>query len=130
MKEQIIEKIRDYYDDNESEKREMLANDLLNLFNVIIFFLTNMIESEKNIEKNLRLKVKAAGGWALKIPASHITGLPDRICLLPGGRVIFAEIKTTKEKPKKIQLRMHEKLRALGFDVFVIDKKSDIDKII
>lgn len=43
MKEQIIEKIRDYYDDNESEKREGLANDLLNLFSVTPRFSVSLV---------------------------------------------------------------------------------------
>lgn len=38
-----------------------------------------------------------------------------------GGYVGFAEIKTTGKKPTKIQLYVHDKLRSLGFEVFVID---------
>ena len=41
--------------------------------------------------------------------------------LCKGGYVGFAEIKTTGKKPTKIQLCIHDKLRSLGFQVFIID---------
>lgn len=89
-----------------------------------------MIESEKLLEKKLREAVQGLGGWSIKLLSSHITGLPDRICLLPGGRLFFAEIKTTGKKPTKIQLSVHDRLRKLGFLVFVIDKTEQINKLI
>lgn len=88
------------------------------------------IESEKNIEKSLWKEVKSLGGWAIKLSASHITGLPDRLCLLPGGLIFFVEVKTTKKKPRKIQLIVHEKLRNLGFEVFIIDRIAQIKPLI
>lgn len=87
-------------------------------------------ESEKTIETNLRTAVDRAGGWCLKLPAVHITGLPDRIALMPGGRVFFAEIKTTGKKRTKIQKYVCGKIEALGFEVFVIDRTCDIPTII
>lgn len=88
------------------------------------------IESEKRLESLLKSTVERdLKGWCLKLLSVHITGLPDRLCLLPGGRLFFAEIKTTKKKPRKIQLLVHEKLRNLGFQVYVIDTYSQISKI-
>lgn len=88
------------------------------------------IESEKTLERSLKnfieLKMK---GWSLKLLCQHITGLPDRICLIYPGIIFFAEIKTTKKKPKPIQLFVHAKLRALGFAVYVIDCTGDIEKL-
>ena len=86
------------------------------------------IESEKLIERRLAEEVKNQGGWAIKLLATHITGLPDRLCLLPRGRLFFAEIKTTKKKPTKIQLAVHAKLRKLGFRVEVIDSLGAVRK--
>jgi hypothetical protein len=88
-----------------------------------------MIESEKLLERKLGLTIKALGGWSIKMLSSQITGLPDRLCLLPGGRVFFAEIKTTGEKPKKIQLYVHKRIRSLGFRVEVIDSSAQIEKL-
>lgn len=88
------------------------------------------IESEKLIEKKLTNKVKASGGWCLKLLSAHITGLPDRLCLFSGGRILFVELKTTNKKPRKIQLFIHNKLRALGFRVEVVDTSEQIESII
>jgi hypothetical protein len=89
-----------------------------------------LIESEKALEKKLREAIKGAGGWSIKLLSVHITGLPDRLCLLPGGRAVFAEVKTTKKKPTKIQLAVHSKLESLGFPVFVVDSSEGVQKII
>lgn len=87
-------------------------------------------ESEKVLEKKLAERVKAVGGWAIKLVPQFITGLPDRLCLFPGGKVAFAEIKTTGEKPRKIQNMVMKKLIRLGFDVRVIDRSEEIEKLI
>lgn len=88
------------------------------------------IESEKLLEKKLRVAIEKLGGYALKLLALHVVGIPDRICLLPGGRVFFAEVKTTGKKPEKIQLIWHEKLRKIGFEVYVVDSSDQIKEII
>lgn len=89
-----------------------------------------MKESEKILERKLAKKVKQAGGWCLKLPAIHHVGIPDRLCLFDGGEAIFVEVKTTGEKPRKIQLAIHRKLRNLGFTVLVIDKTEEIEAFI
>ncbi len=88
------------------------------------------IESEKTLEKSLKRTIELdMKGKCLKMLSTHVSGLPDRICLLPGGRIFFAEIKTTKQKPRKIQLWMHRKLRDLGFEVKIIDTSEQIKQI-
>lgn len=89
------------------------------------------MESEKVLERSLKRHVEQElGGFCLKLLSQHITGLPDRLCLIPGGRLFFAEIKTTKKKPKKIQEFIHRKIRALGFRVEVVESTEQIKKII
>jgi len=88
------------------------------------------IEKEKILEKKLSMEIEKLGGWSLKLLSTHVTGLPDRMCLLPGGRVFFAEVKTTKEKPKRIQIWVHDKIRALGFRVEIIDQSEKIKELI
>lgn len=87
-------------------------------------------ESEKVLEPKLVKAVKKAGGWALKFPATFVAGIPDRIVLMPGGKVYFVEMKSGGEKPRKIQLVIHERLRRLGFEVFVIDSTKGINDFI
>jgi hypothetical protein len=88
------------------------------------------VESEKTLEKRLSREIKKLGGWSIKMLSTHIRGLPDRLCLLPGGILFFAEIKTTKKEPSPIQRLIHRKLRKLGFRVEVIDTSAQIASIL
>ncbi len=79
---------------------------------------------EREIEAFLRQKIKSAGGLCLKFVSPGWAGAPDRLCLLPGGKIFFVELKRPGERPRKIQLKRHEELRKLGFSVYVIDGKE------
>lgn len=88
-------------------------------------------DSEKYLEKELNSLVQnILGGWSLKFAATYVTGLPDRICLIPGGDIFFVELKTKGKKPSKIQLWVHNKLRELGFRVWVIDSHQKLLEVI
>lgn len=84
------------------------------------------ITSEKVIERKLVELVKLNGGMCIKLLCDQLIGLPDRMCLFPGHKIVFVELKTTGRKPKRIQAYMHNKLRALGFRVEVIDTVESI----
>lgn len=87
-------------------------------------------DSEKAVERRLVEGAAAMGGKAIKLLSDQYSGLPDRLVLMPGGSVVFVELKTTGEKPRKIQLKRHGELRALGFRVEVIDTISGVDKFL
>lgn len=84
--------------------------------------------SEKLIEKKLREQIKKMGGLALKLESQHFTGLPDRMVLMPEGRIYFVETKSTGDKPRKRQLLVHQQLRDLGFSVDVIDDIKGLER--
>lgn len=89
------------------------------------------IISEKDLERTFSEKLnRTKKVWVIKLLSTFIKGLPDRMILCQGGYVGFAEIKTTGKKPTKIQSHIHEKLRALGFKVFVIDDLESRDAAI
>ena len=88
-----------------------------------------MIESEKYLEKMLVERIKLLGGLCLKLLCTHFTGLPDRMCLLPGGKIFFAEIKTTGFTPSPRQIWVKNKLTQLGFNVYIIDNSSLLKKL-
>lgn len=75
---------------------------------------------ESYYEKKLRTGVRNLGHGArcLKFVSPGFTGVPDRIILLPGGRVLFAETKRPGDKERKRQEWVQELLRGLGFEVF------------
>ena len=81
---------------------------------------------EKTIEKALVNKVKALGGIAEKFTSPNRRSVPDRIVTLPGGRIIFVELKAPGKKPTEAQARDHERRRDLGCDVRVIDTLENV----
>jgi len=76
---------------------------------------------EKTIEAALIKRVKALGGMAEKYTSPNKRSVPDRIVTLPGGRIIFVELKAPGKLPTKLQQRDHDIRRCLGCDVRVID---------
>lgn len=85
---------------------------------------------ERDIEEYLRKQVKAAGGIAYKWTSPGNAGVPDRIVVLPSGRVHFIELKAPDKKPTPLQQVQHRKLAALGCPVRVIDTKEQVDVFI
>lgn len=91
----------------------------------------NEIISEKDLERTFSERLnRTKKVWVIKLLSTFVKGLPDRMVICQGGYVGFAEIKTTGKKPTKTQTYIHEKLRALGFTVFVIDDLESRDSAI
>lgn len=85
---------------------------------------------EKNIEQKLVKAVKSAGGIAPKLTCPGFDGMPDRLVLMPEGRIGFVEVKAPGKEPRPLQVRRHEMLRNLGFKVFVLDDPNEIGGIL
>lgn len=89
------------------------------------------MESEKNTEAYLRDEIKKLGGVAYKFISPGQTGVPDRICCLPGGRLFFAELKSQGKKSTPKQRQQQLRLRALGFTVYAdIDTKEKVREVL
>ena len=85
---------------------------------------------ESTIEKKLVTEVKARGGMAAKFVSPGMNGMPDRIVLMPGGRMGFVELKAPGKKPRLVQeLRMRQ-LRRLGFYAAVVVGAEQIGGVI
>lgn len=76
---------------------------------------------ESELEKKFRLMVHAGGGKAYKFVSPGNDGVPDRIVVLPGGRIGFVELKQKGEKPRKLQQYRMRELEALGCLTAVVD---------
>lgn len=85
---------------------------------------------EKAIERKLVKAVQAAGGIAPKLVSPGFDGMPDRMVLLPYGKMVFVEVKDPGKNPRPLQLARHRLLRRLGFRVYVLDGEDQIDKIL
>lgn len=88
------------------------------------------VNSEKVIERKLVEMIKANGGMCIKLLCDNLLGLPDRMILMPHSKIAFAELKTTGQKPRRIQIFMHNKLKNLGFRVEVIDTIEGVNKFV
>lgn len=75
---------------------------------------------EKEIEKFLVRQVKKLGGISFKFISPDNAGVPDRIVILPSGKVIFVELKTDKGKLTKLQEVQIKKISDLGADARVL----------
>lgn len=85
---------------------------------------------EKQIEQKLTEEVRKSGGLALKFISPGRNGMPDRLVLMPEGRMAFVELKAPGQKPRKLQLRWHARLRTLGFPVYVLDDPEEIPALV
>ena len=75
---------------------------------------------ESEIEKLLVREVMASGGVAYKFTSPGNDGVPDRIVMLPGGRVVFVELKSAVGRATRLQNRQIERMRKLKADVRIV----------
>lgn len=105
---------------------------------------------ERDIERHLVTRVKELGGECRKVAWQGRRGAPDRLVMLPGEpcgharrscadigcqgpkppKTIWAEIKAPGVKPEAHQLREHERMRAMGQRVVVIDSIEGVEELL
>jgi hypothetical protein len=85
---------------------------------------------ERDIENHLRNQIKKLGGIAYKFESPGNAGVPDRLVLLPGGRLHFVELKAPGKKPTPLQLSQHRKIQKVGFEVHILDSKEAVNGFI
>jgi len=88
------------------------------------------VTREAGIEGYLRDRVRGAGGLCVKLNPAGLVGIPDRLVLLPGGRVIFVEVK----KPRggvvgKAQFVWRDRLSDLGLSHRFVFTREDVDEL-
>ena len=84
---------------------------------------------EKEVEARLVREAKRHGGIAEKFTSPGRRSVPDRIVWLPRGRVFLVECKAGGCDVTEAQARDHERRRALGFPVFVVDSYEAVDAL-
>ena len=85
---------------------------------------------EYAIEKHLIRKAQVRGGACLKFTSPGTAGVPDRIVILPGGKIGFAELKAPGKKPRLVQRAVLRVLYRLGCRVAAIDNKKSAEGFI
>ena len=88
---------------------------------------------EKVIERRLKREVERTilGAACMKWVCPGYSGVPDRMILLPGGKIVFVELKAPGKHERARQEYVHTRLRKLGFDVFPsIDSPAKVDEVV
>lgn len=85
---------------------------------------------EKTVESKLVKAVKSMGGLAPKFTSPGLDGVPDRLVLLPGGKIAFIELKALGENLRPLQVRRKRQLESLGFLVYCMDRPEQIGVIL
>jgi len=85
---------------------------------------------EKTIEQKLVKRTKELKGLCLKLSCPGYDGMPDRLVLLPKGKMGFVEVKRKGIKPRPLQIARHKLLKGIGFKVFVLDDENQIGGIL
>lgn len=86
---------------------------------------------EKDIERRLRDGVRIMGGLCLKLVCPGFTGVPDRMILLRGGVIAFAELKRPGQQERQRQAFVQHRLRKMGFAVFsAVDSPAKVDGVL
>lgn len=78
---------------------------------------------EKDIERWLGNQLKKLGCIYMKFVSPGNDGVPDRIIVLPGGSVVFVELKYTNGKLMANQRVQISRLRKQGASVSVVTGK-------
>ncbi len=85
---------------------------------------------ERFIEQKFVARVRREGGLCPKFVSPGSDGWPDRLVLMPGGKIAFVELKAPQGRLRPIQVQRHAQLRDLGFLVFTVNDPEQIPEIL
>lgn len=86
---------------------------------------------EASIEDALRDRVNDLGGVCIKLSPVGLRGVPDRLIVLPGPRVIFVELKRPKGGViSALQHWWRDRLVALGCEHVFVKNRVEIDALL
>lgn len=86
--------------------------------------------TESTLERRIGLFCKAHGLLYYKFSSPGRRGVPDRMIVGPGQKVMFLEIKAPGKKPTKLQLHEIAKLKENGFVAEWVDNLFDALELI
>ena len=84
---------------------------------------------ENKVEKFLVSSVKLLGGEAYKFTSPNRRFVPDRLCVLPFGIVLFVEVKGSEGTLHSGQVREINRLRAKGHAAIVVDSAETVTEL-
>jgi hypothetical protein len=81
---------------------------------------------ERDLERRFKREVERRGAQAIKLTSPGRRGMPDRLVIIPGGRVVFVELKAPGGRLTPLQRRRADDLRAQGFTVYCVNSLAAI----
>ncbi len=84
--------------------------------------------TEREVERFFKAQLEKRGAIVWKFVSPGQAGVPDRVVLLPGGRVVFAEMKAPGEKPRPLQRAVFARMARAGHPVYIIDSREAVKK--
>ena len=84
------------------------------------------MDRERDVERSLVLALRKQKVTVVKFIPDGMTGMPDRLILLPDSRVIWVELKTEGGRLSEIQKYRHEELKKMGQHVEVVWNKEQV----
>ena len=85
---------------------------------------------EARIESKLKVEIERRGGRSLKFVSPGWAGAPDRLVLMPGGRLWFVELKAPGKRPRPLQEKRIAELMGRGFRVRVISSIEQLEGLL
>lgn len=81
---------------------------------------------ERTIEGKLVRRVREMGGLCYKFVSPNNPGVPDRLVIMPGGKVIFVELKTESGRLSAMQKWQLDEMGRRGADVRVLKGLDEV----
>ncbi len=85
---------------------------------------------EREVESYLIKRLKQHGLACIKFIPDQVNGMPDRLVILPGSRVLWVELKTKGGALSEIQKLRHRERKSQGHDVVVVWSKEQVDELV
>ena len=85
---------------------------------------------ERDIEKRLVREIRAMGGEAFKWVSPGNDGVPDRIVMLPGGIVVFVELKADRGRLAGVQRVQIRRIQRWGQEVVVVQGMDELEEFL
>ena len=84
-------------------------------------------DSEAVVEARLIARVEAAGGMCMKFTSPGMSGVSDRIVVLPGAQVFFIELKRLKGRTRSLQTLWADEMLARDVIVAKLYSVAEVD---
>jgi hypothetical protein len=89
------------------------------------------LAKEDSVEEELVRRVRALGGRCEKMAMQGRRGFPDRLVVLPGGRIYLVECKRpVGGRLSPHQISLHAAYEALGVRIAICRNSADIDNLL